>query len=211
MSSVKDAIAELNEEREFLRHSNIGGEFMKEEDRERVKEIAKREYVGASGETEPFLSENEVYNLTIPKGTLTPEEREVINDHIRVTIKMLKSLPFPKHLRNVPEYAGGHHERMDGKGYPNGLSRDQMSVQARVMGIADIFEALTARDRPYKVGKNLTEAVRILGLMKEDHHIDPDIFDIFIRNKVYLTYAKEFLSPEQITEVDDAAIPGYTP
>lgn len=210
-SSVKDAFAELDEEREFLRHSNIGGEFMRDEDRERVRQIAEREFTGPTGEKEPFLSEDEVYNLTIAKGTLTAEERDVINNHIRVTIKMLESLPFPKHLRNVPEYAGGHHERMDGKGYPNGLKRDEMSVQARVMGIADIFEALTARDRPYKVGKNLTEAVRILGFMKEDNHIDPDIFDIFIRNKVYLDYAKKFLSPEQITEVKEKEIPGYAP
>jgi HD-GYP domain-containing protein (c-di-GMP phosphodiesterase class II) len=210
-SSVQDKIRELDEERDFLRRSNIGGEFMKQEDQQMVREIAKREFKGPTGETEPLLSENEVYNLTIQKGTLTAEEREVINNHISVTIKMLESLPFPKHLRRVPEYAGGHHERMDGKGYPKGLTRDEMSVQARVMGIADIFEALTARDRPYKVGKNLTEAVRILGFMKEDNHIDPDIFDIFIRNKVYLEYARKFLGPEQITEVDENNIPGYTP
>ncbi|TNG01201.1 MAG: phosphohydrolase, partial [Gammaproteobacteria bacterium] len=209
--SVQSVFQDLDEEREFLRRSNVGGEFMKDEDKDRVREIAKHDFKGASGEQEPLLNENEVYNLIIPKGTLNNEEREVINNHISMTIKMLEALPFPKHLVNVPEYAGGHHERMDGKGYPNGLTRDQMSVQARVMGIADIFEALTARDRPYKPGKNLTEAIRILGFMKEDNHIDPDIFDIFIRNKVYLEYAEKFLGPDQITPVEESKIPGYTP
>jgi HD-GYP domain-containing protein (c-di-GMP phosphodiesterase class II) len=121
---------------------------------------------------------------------------------------MLESLPWPRHLKNVPEYAGGHHERMDGKGYPRGLTRDQMSVQARVMGIADIFEALTAKDRPYKKGKTLTEALTILGRFKLNGHIDPDLFDIFIRHKVYLRYAEQFLDPEQIDEVDLSMIPG---
>ena len=111
----------------------------------------------------------------------------------------------------MPEYAGGHHERMDGKGYPKGLTREQMSVQARVMGIADIFEALTAKDRPYKPGKTLSESLGILGRFKENGHIDPDLFDIFVRDKVYLRYAREFLDPEQIDEVDETRIPGYKP
>ena len=113
--------------------------------------------------TAPFLTEDETCNLTIRAGTLTAEERQTINYHIVATIKMLEALPWPKHLANVPEYAGGHHERMDGKGYPKGLLREQMSVQARCMGIADIFEALTAKDRPYKKGKTLSESLDILG------------------------------------------------
>jgi HD-GYP domain-containing protein (c-di-GMP phosphodiesterase class II) len=124
---------------------------------------------------------------------------------------MLEALPWPRHLLNVPEYAGGHHERMDGKGYPKGLTREQMSVQARVMGIADIFEALTAKDRPYKPGKTLSESLAILGKMKMGGHIDPDLFDIFVREKVYMRYAREFLDPEQIDVVDESAIPGYNP
>ncbi|MEO8626842.1 MAG: HD domain-containing phosphohydrolase, partial [Betaproteobacteria bacterium] len=127
---------------------------------------------------------------------------------IEVTILMLESLPWPKHLKNVPEYAGGHHERMDGKGYPRGLTRAEMSVQARVMGIADIFEALTAKDRPYKKGKTLTEALTILGKFKVNGHIDPDLFDVFIREKVYLRYAEQFLDPDQIDEVNLHKIPG---
>jgi HD-GYP domain-containing protein (c-di-GMP phosphodiesterase class II) len=110
----------------------------------------------------------------------------------------------------VPEYAGGHHERMDGKGYPKGLTREQMSIQARTMAIADIFEALTARDRPYKHGKALSEALRILGLMKLDSHVDPDLFDVFIRQKIYLKYARQFLDPVQIDAVDDSKIPGFS-
>jgi len=109
----------------------------------------------------------------------------------------------------VPEYAGGHHERMDGKGYPRGLKREQMSVQARVMGIADIFEALTAKDRPYKRGKTLSESLKILGNFRLNGHIDPDLFDIFVRKKIYLRYAEQFLDPDQIDEVEESKIPGF--
>ena len=137
-----------------------------------------------------FLSADELENLTIRAGTLTAAERQIINHHIDVTIQMLEALPWPKHLTNVPEYAGGHHERMDGKGYPRGLTREQMSVQARCMGIADIFEALTAKDRPYKKGKTLSEALTILGKFKLNGHIDPDLFDVFMWEKVYLKYAQ---------------------
>ena len=134
----------------------------------------------------------------------------MINNHIVATIKMLESLPFPKNLQNVPEYAGGHHEKMDGTGYTRGLKRDEMSVQARIMAIADIFEALTASDRPYKTGKKLSECLKIMGFMKQDYHIDPDIFEIFIKQRVYLDYADEFLDPEQIDNIEEANIPGYS-
>ena len=176
-----------------------------------MKRIAKYRWRDLSGHDADFLTEDEVKNLTIRAGTLTDEERKIINHHIVATIKMLEALPWPKHLTNVPEYAGGHHERMDGKGYPRGLRRDQMSVQARVMGIADIFEALTAKDRPYKSGKTLSESLRILGNFRMNGHIDPDLFDIFVRKKVYLRYAKQFLDREQIDEVDETKIPGFVP
>jgi len=202
---------QLDDDREFLRSANIGGEFMTPEHQERVVRIAAYPLLGEDGKPGPFLTENEVYNLNIPRGTLTAEERQVINNHIVVTINMLESLPYPKALRRVPEYAGGHHERMDGKGYPRGLTREQMSIPARMMGIADIFEALTARDRPYKKAKTLSESLFILGKMKNDNHIDPDVFDLFIREKIYLDYAKQFLEPEQIDEVDESKIPGYVP
>jgi HD-GYP domain-containing protein (c-di-GMP phosphodiesterase class II) len=205
-------IREIESDRDFLRRTNIGSEAMKDEDITRVKAIAARyRWRNGDGERADFLTEEEVRNLTIRSGTLTAEERQIINHHIEVTIQMLESLPWPRHLKNVPEYAGGHHERMDGKGYPRGLKREQMSVQARCMGIADIFEALTAKDRPYKKGKTLTESLTILGKFKLNGHIDPDLFDIFMWEKVYEKYARQFLDPDQIDEVDVAQIPGYVP
>ena len=146
----------------------------------------------------PLLNDEEIYNLSIFRGTLTSEERKIINNHINVTISMLEAIKFPKHLQHVVEYAGGHHERMDGKGYPNGLSREEMSIPARAMAIADVFEALTAKDRPYKSGKKLSEALFILKKMKEEQHIDPDLYDAFIEQKVYRKYAEKFLDDVQI-------------
>ncbi|HEY5993689.1 MAG TPA: HD domain-containing phosphohydrolase [Gallionellaceae bacterium] len=204
-------LRQLEDDREFLGRCNIGSEKMAEADQERVRRIGAYRWRDETGNEADFLSAEEVENLTIPFGTLNAKERQEINNHIVLTIKMLESLPWPKHLKNVPEYAGGHHERMDGKGYPRGLKREQMSVQARVMGIADIFEALTARDRPYKKGKTLTESLEILGKFKLGGHIDPDLFDIFVREKVYLDYANEFLDPEQRDQVDESKIPGYNP
>jgi HD-GYP domain-containing protein (c-di-GMP phosphodiesterase class II) len=202
-------VRQYDDDREFLRRTNIGGERMSAEDQARVSRIAQYTWTGPRGQAERFLTRDEEANLNIPAGTLTPQEREIINHHIVATIKMLEALPWPRHLMNVPEYAGGHHERMDGKGYPKGLTRAQMSVQARIMGIADIFEALTARDRPYKHGKTLSESLEILGRFKLNGHIDPDLFDIFVRDGIYLRYAREFLDPTQIDEVDLARIPGY--
>lgn len=196
-------------DRDFLRSSNFGSESMTDEDQQRVRDIGMREYTDANGRKVKFLTDDEVYNLSIVRGTLTAEERAVINSHIDVTISMLESLPYPRSLLRVPEYACGHHERMDGTGYPRGLTREQMSVPARMMGIADIFEALTSKDRPYKKAKTLSESLNILGRMKINHHIDPDLFDIFIRDKIYLKYAELFLEPEQIDDVDHAMIPGY--
>jgi HD-GYP domain-containing protein (c-di-GMP phosphodiesterase class II) len=208
---LRDRLRLLEDDRRFLHACNIGGERMREEDIERVRSIAAYRWRDVSGHEANFLTDDEVANLTIRAGTLTEVERKVINHHIVATIKMLEALPWPKHLTKVPEYAGGHHERMDGKGYPRGLKREQMSVQARCMGIADIFEALTARDRPYKKGKTLSESLEILGRMKLNNHVDPDLFDIFVRRKVYRRYAEMFLDKEQIDEVDEVKIPGYTP
>jgi HD-GYP domain-containing protein (c-di-GMP phosphodiesterase class II) len=202
---------QYEDDRAFLRRTNVGGERMKPEDQARVAAIARYAWTNVRGEPDRFLTRDEEENLSIAYGTLNASEREVINHHIVATIKMLEALPWPRHLTRVPEYAGGHHERMDGKGYPRGLTREQMSVPARVMGIADIFEALTAKDRPYKRGKTLSESLAILGRFKESGHIDPDLFDIFVREKVYLRYAREFLDPEQIDAVDESAIPGYRP
>ena len=144
----------------------------------------------------------EIYNLCIARGTLTAEERFKINDHIVQTIIMLEQLPFPEHLKRVPEYAGGHHEKMDGTGYPKKLNKDDMSTPAKIMAIADIFEALTAADRPYKLPKKLSDSVKIMSFMKKDAHIDADLFNLFLTSGVYMDYAEKFLKPEQLDDVD---------
>lgn len=209
--AYRQRLWEIQEDREFLRLCNIGGEAMSPADQDRIRAIAKKyPWTNPRGEPADFLTADEVENLTVRAGTLTAAERQIINHHATVTIQMLEALPWPKHLLNVPEYAGGHHERMDGKGYPRGLTGAQMSVQARIMGIADIFEALTARDRPYKPGKTLTESLHILGQMRLNGHIDPDLFDIFVRSRVYERYAREFLDSRQIDAVDVTKIPGYS-
>jgi hypothetical protein len=200
-----EKLEQLNDDEAFIEECNVGGEFMEKELQNRVLDIANYDYE-QQGDKTSFLSENEVRNLNIPKGTLLPEEREIINDHIVITIDMLEQLPYPKHLKNVPEFAGGHHEKLDGTGYPKGLKADQMSVQAKMMAIADIYEALTAADRPYKDGKKLSMAMRIMGFMKNDYHIDKDLFEIFVKEGVYKTYAKDYLSKSQIDEVDKKAL-----
>jgi HD-GYP domain-containing protein (c-di-GMP phosphodiesterase class II) len=225
----------LQEEFAFVANANVGGEFMKDEDIERLETIAQQTWIRhfdksvglsppeamrAAAEPpppppaeEPLLGDmpehkvgqynhGELYNLSIRRGTLTAEEREKINDHIVVTIKMLEQLPFPKKMRRVPEYAGGHHEKMDGTGYPKGLKRDDMSIPARIMAIADIFEALTAADRPYKKAKTISESLKIMKFMCQDAHIDADLFDLFLRSGVWKQYADDFLAPEQIDDVN---------
>jgi HD-GYP domain-containing protein (c-di-GMP phosphodiesterase class II) len=204
-------LAALDAQREFLRKANIGGEFMDKDDQQQVADCGRKLQICIAGQEQNLLSDNEIYNLSIARGTLTPEERQIINRHMNITVDMLESLPFPKHLQRVPEFACGHHEKMDGTGYPKGLKKDQMSIPARMMAIADIFEALTASDRPYKEGKPLSECLNIMGRMKQNQHIDPDLFDIFIDQKVYLQYAEQFLKPAQLDDVDLSRIPGYLP
>jgi HD-GYP domain-containing protein (c-di-GMP phosphodiesterase class II)/HAMP domain-containing protein len=151
---------------------------------------------------EHLYNRGELYNLCVARGTLSEEERFKINEHIIQTIIMLEKLPFPRHLHKVPEIAGGHHEKMDGNGYPKRLTREEMSWPARMMAIADIFEALTAVDRPYKKGKTLSEAIKIMGLMKKDQHIDPELFALFLRSGVYREYAERYMPKELVDEVD---------
>ena len=247
----------LKEEFEFIAKCNIGTEFMSDEDIEKVKQIAKREWVrhfddklGLSHielqnlpkekfneklpvkekllddkpehiikrdkkEIEDFKKYNfkieipeylynrgEVYNLTIKKGTLTKEEYFKIQEHVMMTIKMLEQLPFPEHLKNVPLYAGAHHETLRGTGYPRRLKGDEIPIPARILAIADVFEALTASDRPYKRPKKLSEAIKILYFMVKDGDLDKDLFLLFLESGVYLEYAKKHLKPDQIDEVD---------
>ncbi len=151
---------------------------------------------------ERLFDRGEVYNLSIARGTLTNEDRYIIQNHIVQTIVMLGQLPFPKHLKNVPEYAGAHHETLIGTGYPRKLTKADMSVPARIMALADVFEALTAADRPYKKPKTLSESIKILSFMVKDQHIDPDLFRLMLESGIYKEYAERFLRPEQIDEVD---------
>jgi HD-GYP domain-containing protein (c-di-GMP phosphodiesterase class II) len=203
-------LAALDAELAFLETSNVGGEFLPPDKQARIAEIGRRSFV-QGGQERPLLSEEDVACLQISRGTLLPEERIIINGHMVQTIKMLESLPFPRNLRRVPEYAGGHHEKMDGTGYPKGIFASDMSLPARMMAIADVFEALTADDRPYKKAKKLSEAMRIMGFMKKDNHLDPDVFDHFVRSGVYLEYAKRFLDEKLIDEVDERALLAIEP
>ena len=193
----REKITQLDDDLDFVKITNIGGEFMSGEKKDIVKKIAQYRWKD-NGESKNFLSDDEVKNLCIAKGTLTAEERKIINDHIVHTIDMLQQLPYPNHLKNVPEFAGGHHEKLDGTGYPLGLTKDEMSIQAKAMAIADVFEALTARDRPYKEGKALSMAMRIMGFMKNDAHVDPFLFELFVKEKIYLKYAEKYLAKEQL-------------
>jgi HD-GYP domain-containing protein (c-di-GMP phosphodiesterase class II) len=210
-NAYRKEVGLIEADRGLVRKSNTGGEFMDDAQVAAIHALAQRQLRLSDGTVKPFLSPDEVENLTIRRGTLTQAEREIINHHIVMTIRMLEALPWPSHLTQVAEYAGGHHERMDGKGYPRGLTREQMSVQARVMGIADIFEALTAKDRPYKKGMGLSQSLTILGRMKLDNHVDPDLFEVFLRERVYKEYAERYLDPHQIDEVDWSKVPGVSP
>ncbi len=195
--SYKEQLKEIEADCEFIKTCNIGGEFMEDAKIERLKKIASRKLrIGA--ESQDFMTENEVYNLSIRRGTLTNEERVVIQNHVVLTIKMLQQLPWPKKLRRVTEWAGAHHEALNGKGYPNGLKGDQLSTPARIMAIADVFEALTAADRPYKPGKKISECIKILSFMVKDGHLDGDIVDYFIKSGLAQDYARRELKDYQL-------------
>ncbi|SFV75578.1 Adenylate cyclase [hydrothermal vent metagenome] len=245
----------LQEEFKIVADANIGTEFMKDEDKEKIHQIASRTWVRNFDDTlglaheekqrilaegtqtpqvENLLSDKkrhiiprlhfdyeeykrmgfktrvpeqlynfgELYNLCISAGTLTYEERFKIQEHVQMTIKMLEQLPFPNHLKNVPLYAGAHHETLIGTGYPRELTKDDMPIPSRIMAIADVFEALTASDRPYKEPKTLSQSIKILSFMVKDQHLDKDIFELFLKSGIYLEYAKNYLKPKQIDEVN---------
>ncbi|MBN2321074.1 MAG: GAF domain-containing protein [Acidobacteria bacterium] len=194
-----DFTRQLKDDLEFLEKCNVGSESMPVDFQYKIRKIAGRyTWETSEGSRKPLLTKDEAYNLCIRSGTLTPEERKIINDHILTSVRMLKSLKYPKNLRNVPVHAGAHHERFDGKGYPAGLAGDQISIQGRILAIADVFEALTAADRPYHKTNTLSEALGILRTMKDKGQIDPDLYDTFIKEKVYLQYARQFLKRDQI-------------
>lgn len=186
----------LRDDMQFLESINIGGEFLSEEMLARLHVVAQKRWC-SNGQWTPLISDDELENLSIRRGTLTERERNIINNHAAVTFKMLCQLPFPKKLSNVPDYAAAHHEKLDGTGYPVGLKKGDLSLQSRILALADIFEALTAKDRPYKKGKTLQEALDIMKFMVRDQHIDADLFDLFVNRKLYLAYARKELSPQQ--------------
>jgi hypothetical protein len=198
-------VAALDADLAFLEACNIGGESLAEADLARLEAIAARPYADSDG-PRPLLTGEELANLSVRRGTLTAAERQVINDHMVHTVEMLEALPWPKHLARVPHIAGTHHERMDGTGYPRGLSKHEIDPLGRMMAIADIFEALTAQDRPYKPPKPVSESLRIMARMSRDHHIDHELFELFIRAGVYRDYAARFLLPEQLDAIDEAAL-----
>ncbi|TLM66839.1 MAG: GAF domain-containing protein [Deltaproteobacteria bacterium] len=196
----------LDEQQEFLRRCNVGGFFVDNQAREQLAAIAGQRIRLAGGEELPLLTENELYNLSVARGTLTDEERQIINNHSDASLRMLETLPFPDYLRRVPEIAGGHHERMDGKGYPRGVPAGQLSLQSRILAIADIFEALTASDRVYRKPNTLSETLTIMARMCREGHIDRELLTLLIDSEAYLDYARQLLRPEQLDTVDRARI-----
>ncbi|RUR57284.1 GAF and HD-GYP domain-containing protein [Vreelandella populi] len=201
----------LQEHLTLVRRSNKDGEFIQDSDIEQLKAIAQKTWEDSDGHQQPLLTEDELENLCIRHGTLNQEERKIIEGHVNATLDMLSEMPFPKNLQRVPEYAGGHHERMDGTGYPKGLTREQLSLPARMLSIADVFEALTAPDRPYKAPMKLSQAMTIMGHMVENHQLDPDLFAVFVEESVYLDYARQHLQDYQIDTVDINSLPGLRP
>jgi HD-GYP domain-containing protein (c-di-GMP phosphodiesterase class II) len=197
---LQNDLTRIDGDLEFLVTVNKGGEFMEDEKLQRLNNIARQTYE-VNGEIKPFLTENEVYNLSIKRGTLNTEDRKKIEEHALVSIEMLRELPFPKKLRHVPEYAGGHHEKLNGKGYPFGLTADQLPLQARIMAVADIFEALTAHDRPYKRPMPLSKAIQIMGFFVKDEELDPNVIDVFLKEQIFMDYARKEMDPTQIDEV----------
>ena len=187
----------LLEELEFIKSCNSASQPMTDERLTRLRDIGKKEYTFQNTK-QPYLTENEIKNLSIRYGNLTDDERMVVENHATMTLKILKQLSFPLKLEKVPEYAGGHHEKMDGSGYPLGLTEKELPLQTRILAIVDIFEALTARDRPYREPMKLSEATKIIRFMKEKHQIDPDLFDLLIESGAYFEYALKEMDPKQI-------------
>lgn len=196
----------------FIKKLNFGEEFVAEEDLKHVEELSTINFE-YEGKQYYLFSEDEKRNLMISgRGTFTREEFQIMKDHVSITWEMLSKLTFPKKFKNVAIYASSHHEALNGKGYPRGLTADQLPLQSRIIAVADIFEALTASDRPYKKAKTLTESLTIMAFMVKDGHLDKDIVDYFLDSGLYKEYAEKYMKPEYTTEVDVAAIKAkYTP
>jgi len=201
-NKMNDEINKAENDLEFIIKCNTGGEFFSDELKERVKNISKNK-IYFNGKFQNILTDEEVDFLTLERGTLSKKERQIMEDHVSLTYELLDKLPYPKHLNNVPFYAGCHHEKINGEGYPNGYSGDELPIQARIIALADVFEGLTAPDRPYKDGYPLSKAMNILRFMTLDNELDKDIFNLFINQKVYLKYAEENIKDSQIDKINE--------
>ena len=197
----QNEIKQLEDDLLFIQTSNTGGEFMEDEKIDRIKQIAKKEVV-INGKKTSLLTENEVYNLSIKKGTLTEEERTIINNHVAISYEMLKDLPFPKTMKRIPVIAGSHHKKVKGGGYAAKEILDlHMTIEDRILAVADVFEALTANDRPYKKANSLNTSLRILSFMVKDGDLDKDLVKFFVHNNLHLKYAEKYLKKEQMDEI----------
>jgi len=206
-SELEARLAEVESDCEFAIRCNAPGEFLKDDAIERLKQIAAKKFV-LNGKEEPYLTDDELLNLSIRKGSLTEKERLVIQNHAAVTIKMLSQIPFPKKLSHVVEYAGAHHEKLNGAGYPNGWTAERLKIQSRILCLADICEALTARDRPYKPAIPKERAFQILGFMAKDQEIDGNLLKLFLEKNVYEEYMKEY---EAAHEKKEALVAEHRP
>ena len=184
----------------IIRKSNTEAEFTNDSDIAFIQNIFQNPYI-IDGVNYPLVSENEAYNLCIQRGTLTKEERDIINQHAQISIDILNNLPFPKKYKEIPQISGNHHEKINGKGYPQGLKGDEISFEARILAIADVFEALTASDRPYKKGMPLSFAMKILYYMAKDDELDRQMVKFFYESGLYLEYAQALLPQSSIDEV----------
>jgi hypothetical protein len=191
-TETHNKLEEIKEMREFINKCNEPGEFLDDETLERLKDISQKTYIDDEGQQQPFLTEDELVNLSIRRGSITEAERKKMQDHAAVTLKMLKQIPFTKKLQNIPAFAGAHHEFINGKGYPLGLKGDEIPFEGKLMAVTDIAEALTASDRPYKKAMPLETVNRILRSMAEKEELDNNLVELFIEKEVYKTYQEKY-------------------
>ncbi len=191
---------EIDEDFRLIKDINLRGS-LSDEELEKLKKIAKKFFVN-DGKEMPFLSKDEFKSLKIKKGSLSKQERQIINNHANVSIKILEQLKLPKKYKKIPQISGAHHEKLNGRGYPKGLKGDEICFEARILAIADVFEALTSADRPYKKPNSISKAMKILFSMAKKGELDKDLVGFFYTSKLYLKYAKKYIKKEQIDEVN---------
>lgn len=181
---LEKTLAELKSALEFLARINVPGRFT-DEDRVRLKAIAERRYCDLDGEPHYYLTAFEYENLSVPRGNLTLAEYREIQSHVEKTLDILQNIPFTRDLQNIPRYAAAHHEMLDGSGYPRGLKGDEIPLCGRIMAVCDIFDALTASDRPYKKAMSIEKSLAILQEEADRGRLDKDLVELFIRKKLY--------------------------